>query len=140
MNEKAISRRLPRLLIVVFLLIIGVLLGAATVAVAQGDGVIHACVALPGSNAQSKNVNGEANTGSVRIVSSPDDCRNGEAPISWNVEGAPGPAGEQGPQGVVGPQGEQGPPGDLSLAGQSCPDGEALTGFDSDGHIVCSDE
>jgi hypothetical protein len=31
--------------------------------------------------------------GNLRLVSSPSDCRNRENPVSWNVAGAPGPAG-----------------------------------------------
>lgn len=38
----------------------------------------------------------------------------------------------------AGAQGEQGLPGDASLAGQSCPDGESVTGFDQSGTIVCT--
>ena len=42
------------------------------------------------------------NDGSLRIVSSPTDCRSKESPISWNAtgqEGPQGPIGEQGPAG-----------------------------------------
>ena len=49
------------------------------------------------------------NDGSLRIVSSPTDCRSKESPISWNANGSEGP---QGPIGEPGPAGEQGPPGD----------------------------
>ncbi len=37
-----------------------------------------------------------------------------------------------------GPQGDKGDPGELALAGQTCPDGEFVTGFDATGAIVCS--
>ena len=50
------------------------------------------------------------------------------------VQGQPGP---QGPPGPEGPQGPQGPPGNLALAGQTCPQGQFVTGFDTSGNIVC---
>jgi hypothetical protein len=48
--------------------------------------------------------------------------------------GAPGPKGDTGPQGPAGPQG---PPG-TSVAGQSCANGQSVTGFDDSGNIICS--
>jgi hypothetical protein len=48
----------------------------------------------------------------------------------------PGPAGPQGPAGPPGPQGPQGEPGILGLAGQICPEGEFLIGFDEFGDIL----
>jgi hypothetical protein len=38
----------------------------------------------------------------------------------------------------MGPQGPQGPAGNLALAGQSCPDGYFVSGFDQSGNIQCS--
>jgi hypothetical protein len=58
--------------------------------------------------------------------------------------GPPGPKGDTGatgatgPAGPVGPPGPKGDPGELSLANQTCPTGASVTGFDSVGHIVCS--
>lgn len=49
-------------------------------------------------------------------------------------QGDPGPAGPQGDPGPVGPEG---PPGILTAAGQICPPGRAVIGFDIDGNIVC---
>jgi hypothetical protein len=43
--------------------------------------------------------------------------------------------GAVGPQGPAGPQG---PPGTIGLAGQQCPTGESVVGFDASGDIVCS--
>lgn len=57
------------------------------------------------------------NTGNLRRVSGPGQCKNNEVEISWSVSGVPGPqgpqgpAGPQGPQGPAGPQGQQGPQG-----------------------------
>jgi hypothetical protein len=44
------------------------------------------------------------------------------------------PQGLPGPQGPVGPEGM---PGNLLLAGQLCPQGNFVQGFDQTGHIVC---
>lgn len=52
--------------------------------------------------------------GNLRLVSSPDDCRNHETAISWDITGPagpPGPPGPPGPAGSPGPQGSPGPPG-----------------------------
>jgi hypothetical protein len=54
--------------------------------------------------------------------------------------GPPGPkgdTGEQGPKGDTGATGPQGPPG-MSVAGQSCANGQSVTGFDASGNIICS--
>lgn len=53
-------------------------------------------------------------------------------------QGPQGPTGPQGPVGPTGPQGPQGPAGNLGLAGQQCPSGESVIGFDASGNIVCS--
>jgi len=47
----------------------------------------------------------------------------------------PSSIGATGPAGPAGPKGD---PGELSLANQTCPTGAFVTGFDSVGHIVCS--
>jgi hypothetical protein len=52
--------------------------------------------------------------GNVRFVSPGTACRSNERLVTWNTQGALGPAGpqgSQGPQGVIGPQGEVGPQG-----------------------------
>jgi hypothetical protein len=54
--------------------------------------------------------------------------------------GATGPAGPKGDTGATGPQGPagpQGPPG-TDVAGQSCANGQSVTGFDASGNIICS--
>jgi hypothetical protein len=53
--------------------------------------------------------------GILRVVSSPNECRQNEVPVFWNKVGPQGPQGEPGPQGQQGEQGEtgpQGPPGE----------------------------
>ena len=50
-------------------------------------------------------------------------------------QGDKGDTGTQGPQGLPGPQGV---PGNLALAGQSCPNGAFVTGFDASGNIICT--
>ena len=46
--------------------------------------------------------------GSIRVVDDAADCRNNEAPLTWNTEGPAGPAGEDGPPGPPGPPGPGG--------------------------------
>ncbi len=54
-------------------------------------------------------------------------------------QGIQGLQGDPGPQGIQGEQGPQGEAGTLVLAGQSCPSGEFLIGFNSTGtQIICS--
>jgi len=55
--------------------------------------------------------------------------------------GPQGPKGDTGNTGATGPQGPAGPPGpsaDLPLANQTCPPNTAVTGFDKNANIVCS--
>lgn len=61
--------------------------------------------------------------GWMRLVSSSDQCRRLETPLSWNIQGPAGPQGEQGPAGPAGPQGEQGPPGPQGPQGEQGPQG-----------------
>ncbi len=75
-----------------------VLVGSA--AYASGSQVIQACV-LP--------------SGQVRILTS-GSCQSNETPLSWNQQGAQGPAG---PQGATGPQGAQGVQGDTGATGDT---------------------
>lgn len=53
----------------------------------------------------------QKNSGDLRKVSAPGQCRNSEIQISWNVAGVPGPQGPTGPQGEKGERGEPGQPG-----------------------------
>ncbi|MGZ8783245.1 MAG: hypothetical protein ACXWZB_07075 [Gaiellaceae bacterium] len=87
--------RRRRNLVVAGLAALIVLCGAAVVAwgsIPDGAGAIHACY--------------HKSNGSVRIID-PDltECKRGELPIEWDVQG---PAGEPGQQGEQGPQGEPG--------------------------------
>jgi len=53
-------------------------------------------------------------------VTGPGLCRNGDAELHWNVQGATGPAGPPGPQGPAGntgPAGATGPAGPIGLTG-----------------------
>lgn len=52
------------------------------------------------------------------------------------LPGAPGPSGERGP---TGPPGPPGLPGNLQLAGEGCPAGQAVSGFDAFGNVLCAD-
>ncbi len=51
--------------------------------------------------------------------------------------GPPGPQGPKGDTGATGATGPQGPRG-MSVAGQSCANGQSVTGFDDSGNIICS--
>lgn len=51
-----------------------------------------------------------------------------------NIVLTPGLEGPQGPQGEPGPQG---PPGAMPFAGQVCPEGQFVIGFDDEGNIIC---
>ncbi len=51
--------------------------------------------------------------------------------------GPAGPVGSTGPIGPAGPAGPQGIAGNLALAGQSCPPGQHVTGFNAAGEIKC---
>lgn len=59
-------------------------------------------------------------------------------------EGPQGPAGATGNQGETGPAGPVGPPGPpgsdaiLFLAGLSCPSGQFVSGFGTEGQLICS--
>ena len=60
--------------------------------------------------------------------------------LSGCIPGPPGLKGAQGPPGPQGPPGSQGPPslgGTLALAGQQCPEGAFMIGFDENGNILC---
>ena len=87
--------------------------GSAVLADHQSDGIIHGCVKVP--------------TGALRIVSNPSECDpKHETAIEWNRQGRDGQ------------DGAQGMPGNLALAGQQCPTGQAVSGFDADGDLICT--
>ena len=108
-------------LVGVFIVAVLIIVGF-TVAFATDDtNSIHACVAQPNSENQAKNLIGQANTGSVRIVDSGVDCRNGEIHTTWNISG---PAGADGATGLTGAQGPQGDTGTTGLTGPHGPQGD----------------
>ena len=80
-----LSTVMKRLLLPVsFLAFLAIVFWVVPLIMAQSSNeLIYACVAQAGSNSQSKNIQDQANTGSVRIVSSDTDCRNDEYHISW---------------------------------------------------------
>ena len=94
--------KLSKRFVVIGALLVVVLVGGATWALANDDNTIYACIS-PG--------------GTIRIVDDADSCRSQETPLEWNIEGPEGPQGEQGLQGDPGPQGEQGPQGDQGPPG-----------------------
>lgn len=77
--------RFPKrnLVIIGILLAVGLIAGGTTIFASHDPNVIHACVAQAGSQNQSQNMQGQGNVGSVRIVNSAADCRNGEAHLTW---------------------------------------------------------
>lgn len=58
--------------------------------------------------------------------------------ITIGVQGSQGQPGPPGADGAPGPPGPPGPPGNLALAGLQCPPGQAVTGFDAQGALVCN--
>ncbi len=84
-----------------FILALAVVVFASVkIAQAQTSELIHACIATSTSSNRAQNVNGQANTGSVRIVQSQNDCKPDEMYISWNMQGPPGPSGAPGAGGL----------------------------------------
>ncbi len=138
-----------------------VVLGAL-VAIVAGSGIAAAsgAISLPFSGGGTT-INGcYSPGGQLKVLTrTQNTCPPGMTPIQWNVtgpqgpqgpagaQGVPGPTGPQGIQGVAGPagpQGPQGPKGDTGpagvnvAAGQSCPTGQFVMGFTSNGDISCA--
>ena len=66
--------------------------------------------------------------GQLRLVEDVNDCNPSENPITWSVQGSPGPAGPQGPVGPIGPTGPTGPVGDKGDTGpRGLPGPQGLT-------------
>src|SRR5262245_52067008 len=90
------------------------LLSSAPTAVYAQNNTIYACVTK--------------NTGAVRIVATVGSCKNGESPLSWNIQGPIGPQGlpgQKGDTGATGPAGSSFPtscPADAVLVGTTCVD------------------
>jgi uncharacterized protein YkwD len=55
------------------------------------------------------------------------------------LQGEKGDKGDTGAVGLTGEQGPQGEPGNLALAGQMCPAGQYVIGFNANGGIVCAE-
>ena len=66
----------------------------------------------------------QKNSGDLRKVSGPGQCRNSEVEINWNVAGVPGPQGPCGPCGPQGAKGEKGDKGDKGDTGAPGAKGE----------------
>ena len=58
-------------------------------------------------------------------------------PGPTGTPGTPGPRGLHGEAGLMGPQGAKGPSGSSTLLGQSCPEGQAIRGLNSNGALLC---
>jgi len=113
-----IRRPSPSMVVALLALVVAAS-GAAFAAIPSTNGEIHGCY--------------ETRTGLLRVINAEagGTCiANKETPISWNQEG---------PQGPAGADGEDGQDGNLALAGLSCPEGEAVTGFDDAGDLICSE-
>jgi len=79
---------------------------------AQDNNTIYACY--------------QRNSGELRKVNSPVDCRNSEVAVAWNIQGPPGPigpTGPAGPRGATGPVGPAGPQGATGPVGPAGPQG-----------------
>ena len=84
--------------------------GVALATIPGGDGVIHSCYAKSG--------------GALRVIdASVTNCKSTETSLDWNMTGAQGPAGPQGPKGDPGPQGPKGDAGPQGVKGDAGPQG-----------------
>jgi|GEM_PF-4758016 len=98
------------------LLVLGLVLAPLAVA-GKGprvkNGIVHACLKTKGKKAQ---------RGTIRVVSSPRQCKKkkGERALTWTLAGAP--SGGTGAEGPAGPRGETGPAG---ATGERGPQGES---------------
>ena len=97
--------------------VIAFLIGSASVVIATGG--------IPGSDGRIQGCYNEVN-GNLRVVTTPLDCRSGEASISWSQTGplgltgptgATGATGAQGATGATGPSGAAGPTGAVGAIG-----------------------
>jgi hypothetical protein len=98
-------------------------------------GAAGAAAALPDDDRPIQGCASQA-TGALRVVDTPDACRNNEQAVTWNRKGPRGETGPSGPQGQKGdpgekgdtgpqgPQGEDGPRGDKGDQGPAGPQGE----------------
>jgi Collagen triple helix repeat (20 copies) len=93
-----------------------VLAGVAAAAVIGGSlAAVGSSTAITGCYA--------TGSGNLRIVKAAEPCRTGETRLTWDQQGAEGPAGPVGPSGPVGPPGPMGPQGLTGPAGADGDDG-----------------
>lgn len=105
MLAKSRRARVVRALLAVSV-VVGAAAGAALAAnaVMGEDEVLYACA--------------QEQTGVLRLVDDPAECRASERSVEWNVQGPPG---SQGPKGDAGPKGDPGELGSLGdLEGLTC--------------------
>jgi hypothetical protein len=114
--------------------------GVAWAAIPGGGGVIQGCY---------------DSGGNLKVVVAL-PCPRGYTSLSWNQQGPAGTSGEDGASAyevwlglgnigteqdfvdsLRGPADEDGEDGNLAIAGQTCPQGTFVTGFDQSGNIVC---
>jgi hypothetical protein len=139
------------------------LIPVALVTLVAGGGIAAAAGATLPFSGDGNTINGCYSPGGQLKVLTPTQgtCPGGMTPIHWNVTGpqgltgdtgATGATGAQGPKGdtgapgatgVQGPKGDTGGPGATgsaginAAAGQTCPTGQFVTGFDAGGNITC---
>ncbi len=81
----------------------------------------------------------------LTVTRGPSTTQTYSVEVTIGATGPPGPGGPQGPPGPPGPPGPAGPPGPqgepgtLDLAGEMCPNGRAVIGFDDMGALVCTE-
>ena len=85
------------------------ILGISAMQSIAGDYTINACY--------------HKQSGELRYVYHPAECKKNEIPIRWNQIGPQGPMGPEGAAGPMGPQGPQGEPGPIGLMGPVGPMG-----------------
>ena len=75
------------------------------------------------------------------VIAGPGRPRTDAMDVTLGTQGPQGPRGRRGRRGrrgLRGLRGNPGPPGELGLAGEVCPAGEFITGFDADGDLICA--
>lgn len=98
-------------------LVVGLILGGSTYAMAHGGatatGVVHSCVKASGPD-----------KGNIRIVGATSKCGTNEIALDWNAQGPIGPQGPKGDKGDTGDTGPAGPQGETGPAGPTGPQGD----------------
>lgn len=118
------TRRLRRLLPVTALAGAVLVAGGVAYATIGGGSTINGCY--------------QKNSGQLRVIDAGQACSASEEALSWNQQGPSGPSGPAGAKGDTGPSGPPGVDGSSDLAGQMCPTGGSVVGFDAEGDIACS--